>query len=152
MTKVDRRKFLSDLAVISSALALALTPTALVKASPRVITEDEMVHYIGTKGKNIRQLCLRIQHIIHYTLKQHFWEPMDSITFRSMKQMVDLELEQLRVQRDIYEYMVMCDETNNPPDSLGRIDTWIKVPYRAEIFRVSGWYEHGVTMDMEEVR
>ncbi len=69
---------------------------------------------------NVRRLFLKIEKdIIEYS-KTILFEFNDQFTRSEFKAVVNPYLKNIKAQRGIYDYLVVCDETNNPPDVIDR--------------------------------
>ena len=81
-------------------------------------------------------------HIIDYVketvsrriLKQSAFEPNDKITRKDLKKVVKVFLKKFsKIEPDIIEYKVVCDETINTPETIDRhelhMNVFLKFPY-----------------------
>lgn len=69
---------------------------------------------------NVRRLFLKIEKdIIEYS-KSILFEFNDQFTRAEFRGVVEPYLRGIKAQRGIYDYLVVCDETNNPPDVIDR--------------------------------
>jgi phage tail sheath protein FI len=55
------------------------------------------------------------------------FEPNDSVTRQSIAGVVQTLLVDLVAKRGIYDYLVVCDESNNTPARIDRSELWIDV-------------------------
>ena len=59
--------------------------------------------------------------------KPYIFEPNDKITRDEIKGAVESLLLELVGQRAIYDYLVVCDESNNTPNRIDRNELWIDI-------------------------
>jgi len=55
------------------------------------------------------------------------FEPNDKITRDELKQQIEQTLNDLVAKRGVYDYLVVCDETNNTPDRIDRNELYVDV-------------------------
>lgn len=99
---------------------------ALMVAGPAIA--DELVNYQGPITKiitpipaagsaldnvNVRRLLNTIEKSISEAMQYQVFEPNDSFTRSQVKLMADEYLQGLQQQRELYQYLAVCDETNN---------------------------------------
>jgi len=59
--------------------------------------------------------------------KPYIFEPNDKITRDEIKGAVESLLLELVGQRALYDYIVVCDESNNTPSRIDRNELWIDI-------------------------
>lgn len=74
----------------------------------------------------VRMLC-KIKREIRKGAFSYLFELNDRITRESIKQMIDDYLNDIMQRRGIYDYVVICDETNNTPVRIDRNEMWVDV-------------------------
>jgi len=88
---------------------------------------------------NVRRLFIVLEKAISTAAKYFLFEPNDDLTRLLMVNMIDPFLRDVRSRRGIYEYMIICDETNNTPERIDRNELWCDLyikPTRAAEFIV----------------
>jgi phage tail sheath protein FI len=55
------------------------------------------------------------------------FEPNDRITRNEIKQATESFLLELVGQRALYDFLVVCDETNNTPTRIDRSELWLDI-------------------------
>lgn len=69
---------------------------------------------------NVRRLFLVIERAIADSAKAQLFEINDEFTRQSFKDVVDPYLRGVQARRGIDDYLVVCDESNNPDDAIDR--------------------------------
>lgn len=86
---------------------------------------------------NVRRLLNIIKPSLAAAAKYSLWEPNDELLRARLVQMVDEFLQQVKNRRGLYDYKVVCDESNNPPELIDQLqlnlDVYLK-PVRATEF------------------
>ena len=59
--------------------------------------------------------------------KPYIFEPNDKITRDEIKQQVDSLLLELVGQRALYDFLVVCDESNNTPTRIDRNELYVDI-------------------------
>jgi phage tail sheath protein FI len=59
--------------------------------------------------------------------KPFVFEPNDQITRNEIKQAVEKLLLELTGQRALYDYLVVCDTSNNTPARIDRSELWVDI-------------------------
>ena len=88
---------------------------------------------------NVRRLFLVLEKAISTAAKYFLFEPNDDLTRLLLVNMIDPFLRDVRSRRGIYDYMVVCDETNNTSERIDRNELWCDIyikPTRAAEFIV----------------
>lgn len=88
---------------------------------------------------NVRRLFIVLEKAISTATKYFLFEPNDDLTRLLLVNMIDPFLRDVRSRRGIYDYMVVCDTTNNTPERIDRNELWCDIyikPTRAAEFIV----------------
>lgn len=88
---------------------------------------------------NVRRLFIVLEKSISTASKYFLFEPNDEITRAQLINMVDPFLRDVKARRGVYDYRIICDETNNTPERIDRNELWATFlikPVRAAEFIV----------------
>ncbi|HRR48417.1 MAG TPA: phage tail sheath subtilisin-like domain-containing protein [Bacteroidales bacterium] len=88
---------------------------------------------------NVRRLFIVLEKAIATAARYFLFEPNDDLTRLLLVNMIDPFLRDVRSRRGIYDYMIVCDETNNTPERIDRNELWCDIyikPTRAAEFIV----------------
>lgn len=88
---------------------------------------------------NVRRLFIVLEKAISTAAKYFLFEPNDDLTRLLLVNMIDPFLRDVKSRRGIYDYMVVCDTTNNTPERIDRNELWADIyikPTRAAEFIV----------------
>jgi len=88
---------------------------------------------------NVRRLFIVLEKAIATAAKYFLFEPNDDLTRLLLVNMIDPFLRDVRSRRGIYDYAIVCDETNNTPERIDRNELWCDIyikPTRAAEFIV----------------
>ena len=55
------------------------------------------------------------------------FEPNDKLTRDEIKQQIEQTLNDLVAKRGVFDYLVVCDETNNTPDRIDRNELYVDI-------------------------
>jgi len=77
---------------------------------------------------NVRRLFLTIEQALEEAAKDQLFELNDELTRANFVNIVDPYLRDIQAKRGVYDYLVICDQTNNTPDVIDNNE------FRAEIF------------------
>lgn len=69
---------------------------------------------------NVRRLFLVMEESISTAAKQQLFELNDEFTRAQFKNIVEPFLRTVQSRRGVIDFLVVCDETNNPPDAIDR--------------------------------
>ena len=58
---------------------------------------------------------------------QFLFEPNDKITRDQIKQLIESLLNDLIAKRGLYDYLVVCDESNNTSDRIARNELYVDI-------------------------
>ena len=108
-----------------------------VKVNPiTFITGSGLVNY-GQKTRsrgssaldriNVSRLVIHLRRQLNLLAKPYIFEPNDKITRDEIKAAVESLLVELVGQRALYDFLVVCDESNNTPSRIDRNELWIDI-------------------------
>ena len=73
---------------------------------------------------NVRRLFIVLEKSISTAAKYFLFEPNDEITRSQLSNMVEPFLRDVKARRGVYDYRIICDETNNTPERIDRNELW----------------------------
>jgi len=73
---------------------------------------------------NVRRLFIVLEKSISTAAKYFLFEPNDEITRSQLVNMIDPFLRDVKARRGVYDYRIICDETNNTPERIDRNELW----------------------------
>jgi phage tail sheath protein FI len=76
---------------------------------------------------NVARLINYIRTILGTVGNGFLFEPNDKITRDQIKNLIESTLNDLVAKRGIYDYMVVCDTSNNTPDRIARNELYVDV-------------------------
>lgn len=76
---------------------------------------------------NVARLVIYLRRQLNALAKPYIFEPNDKITRDEIKAAVETLLVELVGQRALYDFLVVCDETNNTPARIDRNELWIDI-------------------------
>jgi hypothetical protein len=76
---------------------------------------------------NVARLVAYIRERLAVITKPFVFEPNDKLTRDEVKQVVEQLMNDLVAKRGLYDYLVVCDETNNTPDRIDRNELYIDI-------------------------
>jgi hypothetical protein len=76
---------------------------------------------------NVARLIVYVRERLDDIVKPFLFEPNDAITRGNAKNVVDSFLSNLIVQRGLYDYVTVCDGTNNTPARIDRNELYIDI-------------------------
>jgi hypothetical protein len=76
---------------------------------------------------NVARLVIYLRRQLSILAKPYIFEPNDKITRDEIKAAVETLLVELVGQRALYDFLVVCDETNNTPARIDRNELWIDI-------------------------
>ena len=77
---------------------------------------------------NVRRLFLTVEQALERTAQAQLFELNDQITRANFVNIVEPYLRDIQAKRGLYDFLVICDETNNTPDVIDNNE------FRADIF------------------
>lgn len=90
---------------------------------------------------NVRRLFLTLERATQRTLKYFVFEPNTEFTRTRLRNTISPIFELARNTQGLYDYLIVCDERNNPPDLIDRnelaVDIYIKPTRAAEFILVN---------------
>jgi len=88
---------------------------------------------------NVRRLFIILEKAISTAVTNFLFEPNDEITRLLLLNLIDPFLRDVRSRRGIFDYLIVCDSTNNTPERIDRNELWCDIyvkPTRAAEFIV----------------
>jgi len=76
---------------------------------------------------NVARLVSYMRKIIQRTAASFVFEPNDKITRDELKQLIEQFCNDLVAKRGIYDYLVVCDESNNTNDRIDRNELYVDI-------------------------
>lgn len=76
---------------------------------------------------NVARLICYLRWNLQIAVRPFIFEPNDSITRAQVKGVVQTLLADIQSKRGLYDYLVVCDESNNTPARIDRNELWIDV-------------------------
>ncbi len=76
---------------------------------------------------NVARLVAYLRRQLNLLVKPFLFEPNDRITRNEIKQATESFLLELVGQRALYDFLVVCDETNNTPTRIDRSELWLDI-------------------------
>lgn len=86
---------------------------------------------------NVVRMLNKVKRDIRKSSYAYLFELNDRITRESIKAMIDNYLNDIMLRRGIYDFIVLCDESNNTPVRIDRNELWVDIaikPARAVEF------------------
>ena len=76
---------------------------------------------------NVARLVNYLRTVLQPLANQFLFEPNDKITRDQVKQVVESVLNDLIAKRGLYDYLVVCDTSNNTPERIARNELYIDI-------------------------
>lgn len=76
---------------------------------------------------NVSRLVCYLRYQLQAALRPFIFEPNDNLTRAEARNVVQTLLADILTKRGVYDYLVVCDESNNTPDRIERSELWIDV-------------------------
>jgi hypothetical protein len=76
---------------------------------------------------NVARLVVHLRRKFALLARPYLFEPNDDATRKQIKHAAESMLIELMGQRAIYDYIVVCDKSNNTPDRIDRSELWLDV-------------------------
>ncbi len=76
---------------------------------------------------NVRRLFIVLEKAVSTAAKYFLFEPNDDMTRLLLINMIDPFLRDVKSRRGIYDYMVVCDGTNNTAERIDRNELWCDI-------------------------
>ena len=118
---------------------IALNPIALFSGDGFVVFGQKTLQNKPSAFDrvNVRRLFLTLERAVQRTLKYFVFEPNTEFTRTRLVNTISPVFELARNTQGLYDYLIVCDSRNNPPDLIDRnelaVDIYIK-PVRAAEF------------------
>ena len=104
---------------------------------------------------NVRRLFIVLEKAISTAAKYFLFEFNDRITRAQLVSMIEPFLRDVQQRRGVYDYKVVCDETNNTPERIDRNELWCTIfikPTRVAEFIVLQFVAMKTGMSFEEAQ
>ena len=104
---------------------------------------------------NVRRLFIVLEKAISTAAKYFLFEFNDRITRAQLSAMIEPFLRDVQQRRGIYDFKVVCDETNNTPERIDRNELWCTIfikPTRVAEFIVLQFVAMKTGMSFEEAQ
>jgi phage tail sheath protein FI len=91
----------------------------------------------STDRVNVARLVNYIRYILGSISNSFLFEPNDKITRDQVKQVIESAMNDLVAKRGLYDYLVVCDGSNNTSDRIARGELYVDIaiePVRAVEF------------------
>lgn len=76
---------------------------------------------------NVARLIVYLRTVLDSVARPFIFEPNDTLTRNQVKQAFEAVLNDVVAKRGIYDYLVVCDETNNTPDRIDRNELYVDI-------------------------
>jgi phage tail sheath protein FI len=76
---------------------------------------------------NVARLVAYLRGALTRIGKQYLFEPNDTITRNSIQTAIESLLNQIVAERGIYDYLVVCDNSNNTPATIDRNELYVDI-------------------------
>ena len=76
---------------------------------------------------NVARLTAYLRLTLDSVARPFIFEPNDTITRNEVKNAVEQLLNDITAKRGIYDYLVVCDETNNTPARIDRNELYVDI-------------------------
>ena len=76
---------------------------------------------------NVARLVIHLRYQLNQIAKPYIFEPNDTITRNEIKQQVESLMLELTGQRALYDYLVVCDTSNNTPSRIDRNELHVDI-------------------------
>jgi hypothetical protein len=108
---------------------LNINPITLLQGSGLVVYGQKTRNPATTAldRVNVARLVNYLRKILQPLANQFLFEPNDKITRDQIKQAVESALNDLIAKRGLYDYLVVCDTTNNTPDRIARNELYVDI-------------------------
>jgi hypothetical protein len=112
---------------------LRLNPISLINGAGIVVYgQKTRMPSVGGGGSamdriNVARLVNYLRTVLRGVSNQFLFEPNDKMTRDQVKQLVESVLNDLIAKRGLYDYLVVCDTTNNTPDRIARNELYVDV-------------------------
>lgn len=103
---------------------------------------------------NVRRLFMLLEKAISTASKYFLFEPSDRFTRAQLVGMIDPFLRDVQSRRGLYDFRIICDETNNTGERIDRNELWCDIylkPTRAAEFIVLNFIATKTGVNFDEV-
>jgi phage tail sheath protein FI len=76
---------------------------------------------------NVSRLVAYLRLVLDKVARPFIFEPNDTITRNQVKSAFESVLNDLVAKRGLYDYLVVCDTTNNTPDRIDRNELYVDI-------------------------
>ena len=76
---------------------------------------------------NVARLVVYLRRQLDIITRPFIFEPNDKITRSEVKGVIDRLMNDLVTRRALYDYLVVCDDSNNTPTRIDRNELWIDI-------------------------
>ena len=76
---------------------------------------------------NVMRMLMKIKRDIRKAAMAYLFELNDKISRDSIKAMIDGYLNDIMMRRGLYDYVVLCDASNNTPTRIDRNELWVDI-------------------------
>ena len=97
----------------------------LVYSSDDTTNNAATLSAMGLDRINVARLVIYIRARLEAIAKQFLFEPNDQLTRNEFKGQVEQFMNDLTAKRAIYDYLVVCDSSNNTPFRIDRNELWL---------------------------
>ena len=80
---------------------------------------------------NVRRLFITIEKAIATASKYYLFEPNSAIVRHRLVNMIEPFLRDVKAREGVYDFQVVCDETNNTPERIDRNELWCDIKIKA---------------------
>ena len=107
----------------------SINPISVVDGSGIVIHGQKTRSANSTKLDRINaaRLIVYLRRQFDKIARQYLFEPNDESTRNSLKNQIEKELNNVKVNRGLNDFIVLCDSTNNTPDRVDRHELWCDI-------------------------
>jgi phage tail sheath protein FI len=76
---------------------------------------------------NVARLVIYLRYQLNQIAKPYIFEPNDQLTRNQIKKQIESLMLELTAQRALYDFIVVCDTSNNTPARIDRSELWVDV-------------------------
>ena len=81
----------------------------------------------ATDRVGVARLAMYIKRSLRKSLLQFLFEPNDQITRENVRTLVAGFLHDIQTKRGLYDFAVLCDDSNNTPTRIDRSELWVDI-------------------------
>ena len=75
----------------------------------------------------VMRMLMKIKRDLRKSSMPFLFEPNDQLTRDSIKTMIDGYLNDIMIRRGLYDFIVLCDQSNNTPTRIDRNELWVDI-------------------------